>query len=162
MSAPLASSVGLLTQRSTSTVNRDKVYGPGWHQVGPDYEFKVFQTSLINFESSLSVWTKSGGDDAGAVTTTWALGRRVNKRTRHRFTKAFDHKWMVAEPGGLFGKVSMCGFGKGKRSFFEGGPPKFFQSGHGLGKSEVDELVPRMVKRPKGCGEGLRFGDVPG
>ena len=40
--------------------------------------------------------------------TTWdarslaSLGRRANKRTRHRFTKAFDHKWMVAEPGGLF------------------------------------------------------------
>ena len=60
---------GLLTQRSTSTVNRDKVYGPGSHQVGPDYEFKVFQTSLINFESSLSVWTKSGGDDAGVAVT---------------------------------------------------------------------------------------------
>ena len=26
----------------------------------------------------------------------------MNKKTRHRFTKAFDHKWMVAEPGGLF------------------------------------------------------------
>ena len=36
------------------------------------------------------------GDDAGADRV------HSNKRTRHRFTKAFDHKWMVAEPGGLF------------------------------------------------------------
>ena len=41
------------------------------------------------------------GDDVGPRSLA-SLGRRANKKTRHRFTKAFDHKWMVAEPGGLF------------------------------------------------------------
>ena len=29
-------------------------------------------------------------------------GRRASPGPAQAFTKAFDHKWMIAEPGGLF------------------------------------------------------------
>jgi len=58
---------GLLAQKSTGKVNTDKVYEAGNHFIGPDFEFKTFPISLQLFDQRVSVWSKSGGDDAGAT-----------------------------------------------------------------------------------------------
>ena len=59
--------------------------------------------------------------------TTWTAFARI-AGAAHRFTKAFDHKWMVAEPGGLFEgpsgkhssrvgelKIGVCSVSRGTR-----------------------------------------------
>jgi hypothetical protein len=58
---------GLLARRSTGTLDRSKVWTSGLHQVGPDYHFKVFPINLQEFSKRVSVWSKSGGGDAGTT-----------------------------------------------------------------------------------------------
>ena len=44
---------GIVQQKSTSKVNRDTVYGSGSHPIGPDYQFKVFETNALFFTDSV-------------------------------------------------------------------------------------------------------------
>ena len=60
---------GIVQQKSTSKVDRTAVYGSGSHPIGPDYQFKVFETNALNFDDSVAVWTKATGDNAGATLT---------------------------------------------------------------------------------------------
>jgi len=83
---------GLLAQKSTGQVNIDKVYGPGNHFVGPDFTFKTYPISLQLFDQRVSVWSKSGGDDAGAT-----LDLDIS----------FQYKIRSAEIGKLYEKVAM-------------------------------------------------------
>ena len=46
---------GIVQQKSTAKVDRDTVYGSGSHPIGPDYQFKVFETSALFFTDSVSV-----------------------------------------------------------------------------------------------------------
>lgn len=57
---------GLLEQRSTSQVDKNKVYRSGNHYVGPDYTFEKFEISFQNFNQRLSVFSKVSADDAGS------------------------------------------------------------------------------------------------
>lgn len=58
---------GLLQQKSTGEINTDEVYSSGNYFIGPDFEFKTFPVSLLLFDQRISVWSKSGGADAGAT-----------------------------------------------------------------------------------------------
>jgi len=58
---------GLLARRSTGTLDRTKVWTSGLHHVGPDYHFKTFPANLQEFNKRVSVWSKSGGGDAGTT-----------------------------------------------------------------------------------------------
>lgn len=58
---------GIMMQKSTSKVDSDAVYGAGNHAIGPDYSFKVFQVSALSFDSTISVWSKATGGDAGTT-----------------------------------------------------------------------------------------------
>lgn len=59
---------GLVQRRSTGTVSRDKVFGPGNHLIGPDYSFITFPNTAQTMEFvDLSVWTKSSDTDAGTA-----------------------------------------------------------------------------------------------
>ena len=60
---------GIVQQKSTSKVDRTAVYGSGSHPIGPDYQFKIFETNALNFDDSVAVWTKATGDNAGATLT---------------------------------------------------------------------------------------------
>ena len=57
---------GLVRQRSTNKVDKDKVYTAGNYYIGPDYSFETFQISAVKFDQRLSVWSRSSGDDAGS------------------------------------------------------------------------------------------------
>merc|ERR1711934_1044409 len=58
---------GLLQQKSTGEINTDEVYSAGNYFIGPDFEFKTFPVSLLLFDQRVSVWSKSGGNVAGAT-----------------------------------------------------------------------------------------------
>merc|ERR1711907_27287 len=58
---------GLLARKSTGTLDRSKVWTSGLHFVGPDFGFKTFPTNLQEFNQKVSVWSKSGGGDAGTT-----------------------------------------------------------------------------------------------
>lgn len=58
---------GLLARKSTGTLDRTKVWGPGLHMVGPDFHFKKFPINLQEFNQKVSVWSKSGGGHAGTT-----------------------------------------------------------------------------------------------
>ncbi|XP_005090572.1 uncharacterized protein LOC101853991 [Aplysia californica] len=49
---------GFKKQKSTGTVNTEKVYGVGRHMVGPDYEFKIFPASAQHVSLTLDIFTK--------------------------------------------------------------------------------------------------------
>lgn len=72
---------GLKMQRSTSEVDRSELWHVGNHFIGPDYTFKLYQTSLNYFEEDMEVWTKSGDDDAGtSVTLTVSFQYKLRKQ----------------------------------------------------------------------------------
>merc|ERR1711939_218730 len=58
---------GLLQQKSTGEIDMSEVWGAGNYFIGPDFEFKTFPVSLLLFDQRVSVWSKSGGSDAGAT-----------------------------------------------------------------------------------------------
>jgi len=58
---------GLRQQKSSGRLSYDKVYDAGNYMIGPDFEFKKFPINLQLFNQRVAVWSKSGGDDAGAT-----------------------------------------------------------------------------------------------
>ena len=61
---------GIVYGRTNKKVDTSKVYGPGNHHIGPDYHFKIFKTSVYNYEKKgLASWTKASSDSAGSVVT---------------------------------------------------------------------------------------------
>lgn len=58
---------GLRQQKSSGRLSYDKVYDAGNYMIGPDFEFKKFPINLQLFDQRVAVWSKSGGDDAGAT-----------------------------------------------------------------------------------------------
>ena len=59
--------------------------------IGPDYTFKKFPVSIQTFNQRVSVWTKSGGNDAGATMN---------------LDVSFQYKLKQADLGKLYGKVA--------------------------------------------------------
>merc|ERR1712216_79764 len=58
---------GLKKQKSTGKVDMSETWTAGNHLIGPDYEFMKFPASFQLFDQRISVWTKSGDQDAGAT-----------------------------------------------------------------------------------------------
>merc|ERR1712159_652579 len=83
---------GLLAQKSTGTVDTEEIYRSGNHFIGPDFEFKTFPISLQNFDQRVSVWSKSGGNDAGATLI---------------LDISFQYKIRVEDIGRLYEKVAV-------------------------------------------------------
>merc|ERR1712159_532146 len=83
---------GLLAQKSTGTVDTEEIYRSGNHFIGPDFEFKTFPISLQNFDQRVSVWSKSGGNDAGATLI---------------LDISFQYKIRVEDIGRLYEKVAL-------------------------------------------------------
>lgn len=49
--------MGFARQKSTGTVNTDKVYGAGRQFIGPDFEFKTFRADAHFVTLAVSVFT---------------------------------------------------------------------------------------------------------
>jgi len=82
---------GIKARSSTGTVYKDEIYGSGNHFIGPDYTFKKFPVSILGFNQAVAVWTKSGGNDAGATLT---------------LDISFQYKLKQADLGKLYAKVA--------------------------------------------------------
>jgi hypothetical protein len=82
---------GIKSRSSTGTVYRDEIYSSGNHFIGPDYTFKKFPVSVLGFNQAVAVWTKSGGNDAGATLT---------------LDISFQYKLKAADLGKLYAKVA--------------------------------------------------------
>lgn len=87
---------GLLAQKSTSQVTKGpdaEVYPPGNHQIGPDYEFQTFATSLQTYEQVLAgVPTNADGTDGTGVNLVY-LGVNFQYRLRPKEIGVLYDEW---------------------------------------------------------------------
>ena len=83
---------GLLAQKSTGNIDKDTIYTAGNYMIGPDFSFKTFPVSLLNFDQTIAVWSKSGGQDAGATL---------------QLDISFQYRIRTADIGKLYNKVAM-------------------------------------------------------
>jgi hypothetical protein len=83
---------GLLAQKSTGNIDKEKIYTSGNYMIGPDYEFKTYPVFLQLFNQQISVWSKSGGTDAGATL---------------KLDISFQYRIRVDDIGRLYNKVAL-------------------------------------------------------
>jgi hypothetical protein len=83
---------GLLAQKSTGNIDKEKIYTSGNYMIGPDYEFKTYPVFLQLFNQQISVWSKSGGTDAGATL---------------KLDVSFQYRIRVDDIGRLYNKVAL-------------------------------------------------------